>query len=125
MRKYLGTGTYIVGFLAVLCAAVLLNATLARISASPSPGYQTVRAATGETLSTSMKTVDANCPAGKDLLGGGAVVGYQVGSSFVTDPHGILIESEPNGANGWQATGIDRTKGDSWGVVVYAICARL
>jgi len=123
MRKYVGPGTYVAGLAAALCAVALLNGVLSRVSASPSTGYQIVRAATGEAFSTNPKTVDANCPSGKDVLGGGAVVGYQRNNSFVQDPHGTLIETEPNGANGWEATGIDRTKDDAWGVVVYAICA--
>jgi len=125
MRNYVGTGTYIVGLVAALCAVALLSGALFRVSAAPSLGLQVVRAATGEGLSTHIKTVHVNCPAGKSVLGGGAVVGYQQGSSFVQDPNGILIESEPDGANGWQASGIDRTSGDSWGVVVYATCAKV
>ena len=124
MRNYVGTGTYIVGLVAALCAAALLNGALSHTSAATS-GYFKVRSATGEGPSTRMKTVHVKCPAGTQPLGGGAVVGYQSGNSFVQDPNGILMESEPDGANGWQASGIDRTSGDSWGVVVYAICAKL
>jgi hypothetical protein len=125
MRNYVGTRTYIVGLIAALCAVGFVNGTFSHAWAASSPGYQIVRGATGEALSNHIKTVHVNCPTGKDVLGGGAVVGYQVGSSFVQDPNGILIESEPNGANGWQASGIDHTPGDSWGVTVYAICATI
>jgi len=125
MRNHVGTGSYVVGLVAALCAVALVTGARSHVSAAPSMGYQVVRAATNEALSTHMKTVHVNCPAGKSVLGGGAVVGYQVGNSFVQDPNGTLVESEPDGANGWQASGIDRTSGDSWGVVVYAICAKL
>jgi len=125
MRNHARTGIYVVGLVAALCAVALVTAARSHVSAASSMGYQVVRAATSETPSTHMKTVHVNCPAGKDVLGGGAVVGYQTGNSFVQDPNGILVESEPDGANGWQASGIDRTTGDAWGVAVYAICAKL
>jgi hypothetical protein len=89
-------------------------------------GWQVVRAATDSVPSSGIKTAFAICPAGKQVLGGGAVVGYQQGNSFPTDPNGILMESEPTGGNnGWQASGIDNTPGDQWAVIVYAICANV
>ncbi len=60
---------------------------------------------------------------GKKVLSGGAVVDYQLGNNFPTDPNGILIESEPTGGyTGWQAPGVDLTPGDAWAVIAYAIC---
>jgi len=60
------------------------------------------------------------------VLGGGAVVGYQQGNSFPADPNGIIYESEPTGGfDGWQASAIDRTMGDDWAVIVYAVCANV
>src|SRR6516225_7005082 len=80
--------------------------------------WQVVRAASDSMPSSGLKTVFANCPSGKQVLGGGAVVGYQQGNSFPTDPNGILMESEPTGGyNGWQASGVDHTPGDQWAVI--------
>jgi len=89
-------------------------------------GWQVVRAASEQSSSTNPKRVFANCPSGKKVLGGGAVVGYQQGNSFPADPNGIIYESEPTGDNnGWQASAIDRTPGDDWAVIAYAICASI
>ncbi len=121
MRTYVGTGTYIVALVAALYAGALLNGALSHTSAATS-SYFKVRSTSGEGLSTRMKTVHVKCPSGSQPVGGGAVVGYQSGT--VQDPNGTLVESEPDKDNGWQASGIDRTSGDHWGVVVYAICAK-
>jgi hypothetical protein len=87
-------------------------------------GWQVVRAASDSMPSNGMKTVFANCPSGQHVLGGGAVVGYQQGNSFPTDPNGSLTETEPTGGNnGWQASAVDHTAGDEWAVIAYAICA--
>jgi hypothetical protein len=89
-------------------------------------GWEVVRAASDESPSANLKTVFANCPSGKKVLGGGAVVGYQQGNNFPTDPNGILMESEPNGGyNGWQASAVDHTPGDEWAVIAYAVCAKV
>jgi hypothetical protein len=89
-------------------------------------GWQVVRAASDEAPSANMKTVFANCPSGKKALGGGAVVGYQQGNNFPTDPNGILTESEPTGGyDGWQASAVDHTPGDEWAVIAYAVCAKV
>jgi hypothetical protein len=107
---------------ALLAAA----ASVAGCGGSGFSGYQVVRAASGETPSTNIKTVFAVCPAGKKVTGGGAVVGYQQGNSFPTDPNGILMESEPTGDfTGWQASAVDHTPGDEWAVIAYAICANV
>jgi hypothetical protein len=90
-------------------------------------GWQVVRAASDSgTPGTAPKTVFAKCPSGKKVLGGGAVIEYQQGNSFPADPNGIIFESEPTGDDtGWQASGVDRTSGDSWAVIAYAICAKV
>ena len=89
-------------------------------------GYEVQRNATSESNSPTPQTVFVNCSPGKKVLGGGAVVGFQSGNSFPTDPNGILIESEPNGdQTGWQATGVDFNTNDSWAVIAYAICANV
>jgi hypothetical protein len=89
-------------------------------------GYEVNRNASNESNSPTMQTVFVNCSSGKKVLGGGAVIGYQSGNSFPTDPNGILMESEPNGGqNGWQASGVDLNTNDSWAVIAYAICANV
>jgi hypothetical protein len=89
-------------------------------------GWQVVRGASDSVPNSGMKTIFVNCPAGKSVLGGGAVVGFQQGNNFPTDPNGILTESEPNGGNnGWQASAVDHTPGDQWAVIGYAICANV
>ena len=105
--------------LAVSLAALLMGSAEAAFT-----GWQVVRAASDENPSTNPKQAFANCPAGKKVLGGGAVVGYQQGNSFPADPNGLIFDNEPTGDYaGWQATAVDRTPGVSWAVIVYAICA--
>jgi len=126
MRNHVGTGSYVVGLVAALCAAPLLNAALLHVSAAPSVTWQTVHNATSEAPGATLKTIGVKCPRGTHLSGGGARVNYHgtggTGNS-PQDTHGILLASVPDQANGWVATGIDRAPGDAWGVVVYAICA--
>jgi hypothetical protein len=87
-------------------------------------GWEVQRAASGQGPGVGPKFVFDKCSPGKKVLGGGAVVGYQQGNSFPADPNGIIYESEPTGGfDGWQASAIDRTAGDDWAVIVYAICA--
>jgi len=89
-------------------------------------GWEVVRGASQQGPSTDSKTVFVTCPSGKKVLGGGAVVGYQQGNSFPADPNGTIFESEPTGGyDGWQASAIDRTPGDDWAVIAYAICANV
>lgn len=89
-------------------------------------GYEVNRNASNESNSPTMQTVFVNCSSGKKVLGGGAVIGYQSGNSFPTDPNGILMKSEPNGGqNGWQASGVDLNTNNSWAVIAYAICANV
>jgi hypothetical protein len=108
---------------------IILGVALALLStgsANAFSGWQVVRGASAQNSSTNPKTVFVNCPKGKKILGGGAVVGYQQGNSFPADPNGVLFESEPTGGyNGWQASAIDRTPGDDWAVIAYAICAKV
>src|SRR3974377_1332066 len=109
------------GILTLLLAALVLGGCNRGFR-----GWQVVRAASDSMPSSSMKTVFANCPSGKQVFGGGAVVGYQQGNSFPTDPNGILMESEPTGGyDGWQASGGDRTTGDDWAVIGDAVCANV
>jgi len=138
MRNYVGTGTYIVGLVAALCAVALLNGALSRVSAQPTVGYRVVQGVTGGGPSTQIRTHVVNCPAGTHVLGGGGSVvvaarrsgpatGPDVGKpDLVPDPNGVLVASKPTGGNnGWQASGIDRTPGHSWSVSAYAVCAKI
>lgn len=130
MRNYLGTGTYVIGLVTALYVGTLVNGVLLHASAAPratpSVSWQIVRNSTPQDSVPMMRTVSVSCPTGTTLSGGGAVVGHEVGASRpVADQFGILIESQPiNGANGWRASGIVPRKGDTWGVAVYAICAK-
>ena len=89
-------------------------------------GWEVQRAASNQGPGVGPRFVFAKCSPGKKVLGGGAVVGYQQGNSFPADPNGIIYESEPTGGfDGWQASAIDRTMGDDWAVIVYAVCANV
>ncbi|MGA6974074.1 MAG: hypothetical protein WBY93_20780 [Candidatus Binatus sp.] len=101
-------------------------ALLATGSANAFSGWEVVRAASTQGPGANPRTVYVLCSKGKKILGGGAVVGYQQGNSFPQDPNGILFETEPTGSyNGWQASAVDRTSGDDWAVIVYAVCAKI
>jgi hypothetical protein len=101
--------------------ALLLTGTASAFS-----GWQVVTAASAQSTNTNPQRVFANCPKGKKILGGGAVVGYQQGNSFPADPNGVIYESEPTGGyDGWQASAVDRTPGDDWAVTAIAICAKV
>jgi hypothetical protein len=68
----------------------------------------------------SAKTVTADCPIGKVVVGGG------FRTSDVSDPAEIVITgSYPSDADTWTATGsVDGTGGDrSYSLQAYAICA--
>ncbi len=108
---------------------MLLGMALALLltgSANAFSGWEVVRGASAQGPGTNPRTVYVNCPKGKKILGGGAVVGYQQGNSFPQDPNGILFETEPTGGyDGWQASAIDRAPGDDWAVIAYAVCAKI
>lgn len=108
----------------ILRVALAVAAAVLTGCASGFSGWEVVRAVSQQGLSTNSKTAFANCPSGKKVLGGGAVVGYQQGNSFPADSNGIIFEIEPTGGyNGWQASAIDRTSGDDWAVIADVICA--
>jgi hypothetical protein len=113
----------------IVCALVVVLFAVAPYPAQAAKGFsewEVVRAASTQGTGTDSRRVFANCPAGKKVLGGGAVVEYQQGNSFPADPNGIIFESEPTGGyNGWQASAVDRTSGDDWAVIAYAICAKV
>jgi hypothetical protein len=89
-------------------------------------GWEVVTGSSAQGLGTNPKTVYVLCPKGKKILGGGAVVAYQLGNGFPADPNGVIYESEPTGGyNGWQASAVDRTPGDNWAVMAQAICAKV
>jgi len=110
----------------ILGVLLVMGASLLTGCASSFTGWQVVRGASQQGAGTNARTVFVNCPSGKKILGGGAVVGYQQGNSFPADPNGILFESEPTGGfDGWQASAVDLTPGDDWAVIAYAICANV
>jgi hypothetical protein len=72
--------------------------------------------------SESFKSVTADCPSGKSIMGGGARVVIGGGSvSFLS-----IIESRPVGAN-WKATAVEISGGTEvdWYLEVRAICVTL
>ena len=67
--------------------------------------------------SSSMKTTDVTCPAGKQVIGGGAR-NFNAGGDVALD------ESYPTSATKWQAVAYEVTPtGVNWHLQVYAICA--
>jgi hypothetical protein len=83
-------------------------------------GYQVITA-TSPTTATSQKAVAVNCPAGENVLGGGAAPGSLSGDALATQ------QSYPdNGNTQWFASANDLTPNPSaWTLVVYAICANV
>ena len=64
-------------------------------------------------------TATATCPAGKQVIGGGA----DLNSPFPERKTGIVI-SRPSGSNGWIASGRSYEPNTGVNLSVYAICAR-
>jgi len=95
-------------------------------SAAPSSGWQIVYGTTTVGSSTQPQSIVVNCPSGHVLGGGGGVYYPLKGvAGGVPDPNGILIWSQPLGRFAWEAVGVDRTKGHSWAVGAYVICATI
>lgn len=89
-------------------------------------GLETVSGTTGINTGDS-KFSNANCPAGKQVIAGGATIIDNSGP-FGTESTGslaaVLVESRPNSTIGWWATGVERIA-TSWGVRTYAVCANV
>ena len=84
-------------------------------------GYEGVLAQSDEN-SDSPKSVTADCPTGKSIMGGGASVFAPGGSLNVLS----MLESRPVGAN-WKARAIEIAGGTdaNWSLEVRAICVTL
>jgi hypothetical protein len=83
------------------------------------PGVSGLEIVTVSSVSNSTvgKAIEASCPAGKKLLGGGAQLFGAPGSL-------ALDESFPNGAATWRATAYEvAPTASNWTVTAYAICA--
>ena len=71
------------------------------------------------------KSVIANCPVGKETIGGGARINAPVKSKVAVSASYPLVDSN-NGRVGWIATGRETPEeSEEWQVVAYAICAEL
>jgi hypothetical protein len=82
-------------------------------------GVQVVSANSANDTSIGLKTVTANCPAGKKVIGGGA----EIQSSPI---YQITVNKPLADLSGWTASGYKETaSGAFWGVVAYAICAQV
>jgi hypothetical protein len=76
--------------------------------------------------STSPKSVNATCPAGKEVLGGGVRINGDTEAKVVPIDSGPLL-SAANGRVGWTAAAREVEGGTplSWSVTAFAICAEL
>ena len=77
-------------------------------------GYQVVTAAQS---GSGHFTVDVTCPAGKKVLGGGCSQEAGVNRG--------LVDSSPQGNNGWHCHGRDISNTPTVTLTAYAICARV
>lgn len=83
------------------------------------PGLSQVTVVTAESASDSVsgKFVDAHCPAGKRVIGGGATLVGAYGDI-------ALDENTPVNATTWRAMGFEvNATGANWSVRAHAICA--
>jgi hypothetical protein len=83
------------------------------------PGLSQVTVVTAESASDSVggKFVDAHCPAGKRIIGGGATLVGAYGDI-------ALDENTPLNATTWRAMGFEvNATGANWSVRAHAICA--
>ena len=71
------------------------------------------------------KSVTATCPAGKEVIGGGARINAAGSVKVATSASYPLVDAN-NGRVGWIATGRETSEEPgNWQVVAYAICAEL
>ena len=83
------------------------------------PGLAGVEIVTAESADTSLSShqVDATCPAGKRVIGGGAQV-------YGANAEAALDESLPVDATKWRATAYEvNATAENWHVVAFAVCA--
>jgi len=87
-------------------------------------GYQIVIANSADD-SSQAKSLGAQCPAGKHLLGGGVTVSPFTGSVIGSPPIAIR-ESAPFGDFYWQVTAVETEPyASNWSLQAYAICANV
>jgi hypothetical protein len=81
-------------------------------------GIQTI-SGSGASNSTSPKTQQQDCPAGKRAVGGGAVITGALTNTFLS----VSRPTDPG--TGWTATGRESTGGNpgAWAVQTWVICA--
>lgn len=71
------------------------------------------------------KSVTAKCPAGKEVIGGGARINSPAKVAVAVNASYPLVDSN-NGRVGWIAGGRETSvEAETWQVVAYAICAEL
>ena len=89
-------------------------------------GYEVVQKWSQTSSDPGAKEAAAQCPPGKKVLGGGAVVAFQNGNSFPEDDQGIIYMSTAIADNnGWQAGAVNRDPSHSWAVQATAYCANV
>jgi hypothetical protein len=80
---------------------------------------------TSENNSEEEKSVTAKCPAGKEVIGGGARINAPAKSKVAVNASYPLVDSN-NGRVGWIAGGRETPEElENWQVVAYAVCAEL
>jgi hypothetical protein len=83
-------------------------------------GYQIVQRESARD-GTNIKSLQAPCPAGKVLLGGGAILSENTGAVVITT-------SEPGfegGVYDWDVNAAEAVPTDEWSLTVKAICAKI
>jgi hypothetical protein len=97
------------------------SVTAYAVCANPLPGLQIVQK-TSATDSFASKSIAANCPPGKKLLGGGGEITFGSGGTEV-----VLTEVRPNGSTlTSMIAGASEIQGGStrnWNITAYAVCA--
>jgi len=80
---------------------------------------QTVSAASVNNNVGGLKEVTVSCPSGKKVVGGGAQIQSSPGGAYIS-------KSQPTSdLSGWTAQGYASASGYFWGVVAYAVCAKV
>jgi hypothetical protein len=76
--------------------------------------------------SSENKSVDVECPDGKEAIGGGASAPTGGATGFVALTASHPASNPPFNFEGWHATAIEVNGGSAqtWGIQVFAICAR-
>lgn len=107
------------GAVAAVLGAQALVQLVGAPPASALPGLQVVSVASGFDSQPS-KSITANCPAGKKVVGGGGRVNAAGGKAGVTE-----LSPVTGTTDGFKATGFESDNGfaGTWSIQAYAICA--